>query len=585
MATEGVKRKLTAILSADVKGYSRLMGEDEVATIRTLEAYREVMSKLIEKHRGRVVDSPGDNLLAEFASVVDAVESAVEIQEDLKVKNAELPENRRMEFRIGINLGDVVEEGDRIYGDGVNIAARIESLAAGGGVCISGTAFDQVEGKLGLEFEYLGEQSVKNIKKPVRVYQVKRESGVSAVEISRELPLPDKPSIAVLPFTNISGDPEQEYFSDGMTEDIITALSRSPWLFVISRNSSFVYRGMSVDVKQVSRELGVRYILEGSVRKAGNRVRVTAQLVDGILGSHVWAEKYDAELQDIFELQDEITQKVVASTHTQIQLDISEKVKRLERPDVRTWDLLARGWKLFYESTEESLGAAEKLLQRAVASAPKSCEAHHLLAGVLISKVTMGFVSSRDENISQAYELAKRAVALDDRNEYAHWTLGIIQFMRKKHDIAIAELERAVELNPNCSLAYGGLGAVLSYSGKPEEAIKNDEIAVRINPMDISIFYRFSGLAMAHFVAGRYSDAARWARKTIHRKPSYPMGHALLASSLAHLNQLEEAKEAVENYLEIIPKARISGFRQLPLKYPENLQRLQEGLRKAGLPE
>ncbi len=585
MTEERAKRKLSAILSADVKGYSRLMGEDELGTVRTLEAYREMITEVIRNFSGRVIDSPGDNLLAEFSSVVDAVESAVEIQKELKAKNAELPEDRRMEFRIGINLGDVIEEGERIYGDGVNVAARIEGLAEGGGICISGTAFDHVEGKLGLKLEYLGEQSVKNIKKPVRVYRVKMESGVSAAEIGRELPLPDKPSIAVLPFVNMSDDPEQEYFSDGMTEDIITALSRSPWLFVISRISSFVYRGKNVDVKQVSRELGVRYILEGSVRKTGNRVRVTAQLIDGILGSHVWAEKYDAELQDIFELQDEITQKVVASTHTQIQLDISEKVKRLERPDLKTWDLLARGWKLFYELTEESLGAAEKLFQRAVASAPKSCEAHHLLAGVLIHQLWMGYVSDKDTVISQAYELARRAVALDDRNEYAHWILGFIQLWRRKHDMAIAELERAVELNPNCSLAYGTLGTVLSFSGEPDKSIRNNEIAIRSNPRDISIFFRFSGIAMAHFVAGRYSEAVQWARKTIHRKPTWRLAYAVLASSLAQLNRLEEANEAVDNYLEIFPDATISEFRHLPFKNPKDAHRFEEGLRKAGLPE
>jgi adenylate cyclase len=588
MTQDGFKRRLSAILSADVKGYSRMMREDEDATIRTLTTYRTAMSGLIHQYRGRVVDAPGDNLLAEFGSVSDAVNCAVEIQRNLSERNAELSNNRRMEFRIGINLGDIIQEGERIYGDGVNVAARIESLADPGGVCISESVRTAVGTNLPLGYEFIGEHSVKNITHPIRAYRVLLETASARDMLPIEsvaLHVPDKPSIAVLPFTNMSGDSEQEYFSDGITEDIITALSRSPWLFVISRNSSFAYRGTIVDIKQISRELGVRYILEGSVRKAGNRVRVTAQLIDGIEGNHVWAEKYDSELQDVFDLQDQLTQQVVASIHTQIQLNIGEKVKRLEPPDVRTWDLLARGWKLFYELTKESLAAAETLFRRAVASAPTSCDAHHLLAGVLIHQVRMGYVLDNEARISEAYKLAKRAVDLDEHNEYAHWILGFIQLWRRKHDMAIAELERAVELNPNCSLAYGTLGTVLSYSGKPDESIKNNEIAIRSNPKDISIFLRFSGIATAHFVAGRYLEAVQWAFKSIHRRPNFLLGHAVLASSLAHLNRLEEAKEAVDNYLQIVPDATISELRHLPFKNHDDAHRLEEGLRNAGLPE
>lgn len=354
---------------------------------------------------------------------------------------------------------------------------------------------------------------------------------------------------------------------------------------MISRNSSFAYRGKIADIKQVSRELGVRYILEGSVRKAGNRVRVTAQLIDGLVGNHVWAEKYDSELQDVFDLQDQLTQQVVASIYTQIQLNIGEKVNRLDRPDIRTWDLLARGWKLFYELTKESLAAAETLFRRAVTSAPMSCDAHHLLAGVLSHQVQMGYVFDNEARISEAYRLAKRAVDLDEHNEYAHWILGFIQLWRRKHDMAIAELQRAVELNPNCSLAYGTLGTVLSYSGKPDESIKNNEIAIRSNPKDISIFFRFSGIATAHFVAGRYLEAVQWALKSINRKPNWRLGHAILVSSLAQLNRLEEAKEAVDNYLEIVPDANLSEIRKLPFKNQDDAHRFEEGLSKAGLPE
>ncbi len=588
MNTGGFKRRLTAILSADVKGYSRLMGEDEETTVRTIKAYREVFAITTKKHRGRVVDSPGDNILAEFRSVIDAVSGAVEIQEEIKARNSELPEDRRMEFRIGINLGDVIQEEERIYGDGVNVAARIEHLANPGGICISESVRTALGTNLPLGYDFIGEHSVKNISRPIRAYRILIKTASASDTSTNEsitFHVPDKPSIAVLPFTNMSGDSEQEYFSDGITEDIITALSRSPWLFVISRNSSFTYRGKAVDVKQVSRELGVRYVLEGSVRKAGNRIRVTSQLIDGTLGSHVWAEKYDGELQDIFDLQDDITKQVVSSIQTQIHLDMGEMVKRRERPDLSTWDLIARGWKLFYELTEESLAAAETLFRRAVASDPTSSEAHFLLAGVLSHQVMMGYISDKD-TLLRAYELAKRAVAFDDRNEYAHWILGLIELLRRNHDMAIAELERAVELNPNCSVAYGTLGTALSYSGEPDESIRNNEIAIRSNPKDPSIFFRYSGIAMAHFVGGRYSEASQWARKSIYRKPNWRIGYAVLTSSLAQLNLLEEAKEAVDNYLENIPNETISDLlKVLPFKNPADTHRFEEGLLKAGLPE
>jgi len=588
MADEGFKRKLAVILSADVEGYSRLMDDDEEATVRTLTTYRNAITDLTQQFRGRVVDFPGDNILTEFSSVVDAVNCAVEIQRELAERNAELPENRKMKFRIGVNLGDIIEEDGRIYGDGVNIAARVESLANAGGICISGRAYDQVANKLGLEYENLGEHQVKNISRPIRVFQVKMETVSFENVVSEENaapPLPDKPSVAVLPFDNMSGDSEQEYFSDGITEDIITALSRSPWLFVISRNSSFAYRGKMIDIRQISRELGVRYILEGSVRKAGNRIRVTAQLIDGSVGSHVWAERYDGVLEDIFGLQDQISQQVVASILTQIQMYVGEKSKRPEHSDVITWDLLARGWKLFYELTNESLAEAERIFRKAVSIAPTSCNAHHLLASTLIHRAQMGYIADKEAGVSEAYQMAKRAIELDESNEYAHWGLGFIQLWRRNHDLAIAELKRAIELNPNCSLAFGSLGTVLSYSGEPDESIKNNEIAIRLNPRDISIFFRYSGLAMAHFVAGRHSEAVQWARKCIHRKPIWRVAHAVLVTSLAQLDLLEEAKAAVVNYLENIPDETITELRQLPFKYDNDAYRFEEGLRKAGMPE
>jgi adenylate cyclase len=585
MTEEQAKRKLAAIFSADVKGYSRLMSENEQATIETLKKYRGIMELLIDKFYGRVVDSPGDNILAEFPSAVNAVNCAIDIQKELKSNNAELPENRRMEFRIGVNLGDVVTDAAKIYGDGVNIAARMEGLAEAGGICISGTVYDHVENKLNAHYEYIGPKEVKNITKPVRVYRVLTEpvERVSPRGITFELP--EKPSIAVLPFVNMSGDPEQDYFSDGITEDIITALSRSPLLFVIARNSTFSYRGKSLDVRKVSAELGVRYILEGSVRKSGNRLRVTAQLIDGITGNHVSAEKYDGDLKDIFDLQDQITQQVVAAIPWQITFDMSEKLTRLDRPDVRTWDLLARGLKLFYEATKESLSDAEALFRRAVASAPTSCEGHYFLAGVLIHQAFMGYASDKKKTSYEAYELAKRAVALEERNEYAHWVMGMIDLYRGDHNKAIAEYQRAIELNPNCSLAYGSLGTAFNYIGEFDKSIRNNEIAIRSDPMDISIAFRFTSIALAHYLAGRYGEAEEWARKAVYRKPSWYMGHTMLAASLAQLNRLKEAKDTVDKYLQIFPHARLSALKEHPFKNPNDALRLEEGLRKAGLPE
>jgi TolB-like protein/class 3 adenylate cyclase len=424
MTAERYERKLIGILSADVKGYSRLMGEDEEATIHTLTAYREVMANLIQKHQGLVVDSPGDNVLAQFKSVVDAVRCAVEIQEELKVRNTELPENRKMEFRIGVNLGDVIEEGERIYGDGVNIAARVEGLAEGGGISISGTVHDHIEHKLALGYEFLGEHTVKNIKKPVRVYRVLMEPGAGAavgrkkrpglrrwqwaalavlgvlivgaaavviwnvyfrpappveelaVEPIRSLELPDKPSIAVLPFVNMSGDPEQEYFSDGITEDLITDLSKISGLFVIARNSVFVYKGKGVKTAEVGRELGVRYVLEGSVRKANDRVRITAQLVDANTGGHLWAERYDRDLKDIFALQDEVTQKIVAALAVKLTEDEQERLVRKGTDSLEAYDFTLRGWDYFFRFTMEANAQAREMFERAIDLAPQYALGH-----------------------------------------------------------------------------------------------------------------------------------------------------------------------------------------------------------------
>jgi len=398
-----------------------------------------------------------------------------------------------------------------------------------------------------------------------------------------DLSIPDKPSIAVLPFTNMSGDPEQEYFSDGITEDIITALSRSSWLFVIARNSSFTYRGKAVDVKKIGRELGVRYILEGSVRKAGNRVRVTAQLVEGVTANHIWAEKYDGELHDIFEMQDDITQQVVATLQTQILISAGKNEKTVDRPNIRIWDLLARGWRLWYDLNDESLAKGETIARRALDLDPSSSDAHTLLAGILCHRVVMGYV--RDEKtLIEANQLAKRAVALNDRSEWAHNTLGIIYLMFGNHDLARSECERAVELNPNFSLAYGHLGSVFSFS-EPEEAIKYSEKAIRLNPLDPSIFFRFSSISIAHYVAGRYDEAVEWGRKAIQRRPDYRGPYLTLVCSLVHLNRLEEAEEVVGHFLAFRPEAKISDVNYMFFKDPTVKEGIKQGLQKVNFPE
>ena len=584
MTEEGFKRKLTAILSADVEGYSRLMGEDEEATVRTITAYREVMSALIQKHRGRVVDSPGDNLMAEFASVLDAVRCAVEIQEELKARNAELPENRRMEFRIGINLGDVIEEGERIYGDGVNIASRVEGLAEGGGICISGSAYEQIENKLALGYEYLGEHSVKNISKPMRVYRVPIEPVGTQTDSVRHLELPDRPSIAVLPFANMSGDPEQEYFADGIAEDIITGLSRFRWFFVIARNSTFTYKGKTVDVKQVAQELGVRYVLEGSVRKAGNRVRITAQLIDAPTGHHVWAERYDRDLEDIFAVQDEITQNIVTSVGPEF---LSAEMQRAQRKDVRSldaWDCVMRATSLHSRYTKQDIAEAQRLLRKAIELDPVSAGGFCLLAFTHLMQVQFGWSESAAQSIQEAAKAAQNAVAIDDRDAMAHTVLGLVGLISRRHDDAIRRLERAIDLNPSLANAYGALGQALALAGEYDAAVTQINKAIRRSPRDPFMVYWFGHLGLAAFAVERYDEASEWGLKTIQENPRFPGGHRLVAASYGQLGRIKEAEIALKELLLLMPGITTDDVRrQVPFKKPGDMERYLDGLRKAGL--
>jgi adenylate cyclase len=588
MTTQPVKRKLTAILSADVKGYSRLMGEDEKGTVRTLNAYKEIMTNLIHQHRGRVVDAPGDNVLAEFASVVDAVECAVEIQKELKTRNAELPENRRMEFRIGVNLGDVIEDGEQILGDGVNIAARLESLSEAGGICISGTAYDQVENKLSIGYEYLGEQTVKNIAKPVRVYRALMEPealsrrGLEVASKERmALPLPDKPSIAVLPFVNMSRDPEQEYFSDGITEEIITVLSKVPNMFVIARNSVFTYKGKPVKVKQVSEELGVRYVLEGSVQKSGDKVRITAQLIDALSGHHLWAERYDRDLKDIFALQDEITMKVI--TALQVELTAGEMAGMIAKgtKNIDAFIKYLQAYELMYSATKEGNAQAKKILEEAIALDPDYPRLYMGLARAHALDVWDGTTESPDKSLARAFKLAQKAISLDNSNAAAHGALGEIYMMKKQYDKAIAECERAVSLDPNSAENIFWLGMVLNYAARAEEAIPYLQNAIRLNPLPPAIY--FIQLAVSYRDSGQYEKAIEASKKALQREPNTQYAYIHMAVSYIRLGQEKEARAAAAEILRINPKFSLDRYAKM-LPFPQPVaDRIIEDLRRAGL--
>jgi len=628
MTTQEVKRKLTAILSADVKGYSRLMGEDEKGTVRTLNEYKEVMTGLIQHHHGRVVDSTGDNLMAEFASVVDSVECSVEIQKELKTRNAELPENRRMEFRIGINLGDVIEEGGRIYGDGVNIAARIESLSEAGSICISGTAFDQVKNKLNLGYKYLGEQTVKNILEPVRAYRVLMEPeeagkvigekkvkprqwqrvafslGVILIVIvaaavayfnlrpsaprvevaSKEkmaFPLPDKPSIAVLPFVNMSEDPKQDFFADGMTEEIITALSKGPNLFVIARNSTFTYKGKAVKVKQVSEELGVRYVLEGSVQRSADRIRVTAQLIDALTGHHLWAERYDRDLKDIFALQDEITMKII--TALQVKLTSGEMIHVLGKgaKNIDAFTKYLQAVDLWTRLTKETNAQAKKLLEEAIALDPEYPGPYIGLAKTYGMDVFLGTTESPDQSLARAFEFAQKAISLDNTNGAAYSVLSWLYATKRQYEKAIAESERAVSLNPNSAESYMRLGVVLAYAGRAEEGIPYMQNALRLNPFPSCNY--FNNLATIYRESGHYEKAIEASKKTLQCEPNTQMPYITLAISYIRLGREEEARAAAAEIRRINPKFSLESYAKI-LPFPQPIaDRVIEDLRKAGL--
>jgi adenylate cyclase len=581
MAIQDFKRKLAAILSADVKGYSLLMSEDEVETIQTLTTYRGLMAKLIQQHQGRVVDYPGDNLLAEFGSVVDSVQCAVEIQQELKAKNAKLPESRKMEFRIGINLGDVIVSGEQIYGAGVNIAARIEGLAEGGSIAISGTVYDQVKNKLSLVYEYLGEQDVKNISEPERVYRIRLETDAVVPGVSRGLKLPDKPSIAVLPFDNMSGDPEQGYFSDGITEDIITDLSKVSGLFVIARNSSYTYKGKAVKVEDVGRELGVKYVLEGSVRKANDRVRITAPLVDASTGGHLWAERYDRDLKDIFALQDEVTKKIVSALAVRLTEDECECKLCEYTCTIDSYDAYLQGLEHFNRLTEEANIQARQMFEKSIDLSPEFVPAYALLARSHLVEWSLGW-SMDPQSLERAFQLGRRAIDLDDSTPEAHRVLGCVYLWKKQHKQAIDELEKAIALDPNSADGYDSLGDILSWAGRPKEAIEQTKKAMRLNP--IYPPYYLWHLGHAYFLTGQYEEAITAFKKALDRNPKFWPPYAYLAAICGEQGREEEALAEVAEVLKFSPSFSLETWCQrLPYQDPAVTERTLNALRNAGL--
>ena len=588
-----MERKLAAILSADVQGYSRLMGDDEVATIRTLTAYRKVMSALIQQHQGRVVDSPGDNVLAEFASAVDAVEGAVEIQRELRTRNAALPSRRRMEFRMGINVGDVLVEEERIYSDGVNIAARLEGLAAGGGICISGTVYDQVKNKLSLDFTYQGEQAVKNIADPIRVYTVgpdtvESDTAVEAASPRRSdgapPPVVERPSIAVLPFVNMSRDAEQEYFSDGITEDIITALSRVRWFFVISRQSTFAYRGNAVDVRAVAKELGVSYVLEGSGRRAGSRVRVTAQLIDGNMGKHVWANRYDREFDDVFAVQDELTETIVGALEPELGKAERERAKTKGPENLDAWDLCQRGSWHLYQYTRGDLEKARELFSEATELDPSLGAAFSGIAEACYFSLVYGHSDAPEFDRDEALSAARTAVELDGEDAAAHCTFGRIHYARREHDQAISELQLALELNPSLAWAHYGIGAALVFSGRARQALPSLRAAIKLSPRDPNMGSFLVRTADAHLFMREYDEAVAWARKALRESGFQWSRYAVLLSALGHLDRPEEARRVLRDFRPRRPDFSVDFVRTTHLiSDPDDMDHYLDGLRKAGV--
>jgi len=586
-------RKLAAILAADVVGYSRLASEDEDRTLARLRALRsDLIDPTIAVHNGRVIKRTGDGALVEFRSVVDAVRCAIEVQNGMAERNAGVQQDRRIEFRIGIHLGDVVEESDGdLMGDGVNIASRLEGIATPSAICLSEDAYRQVKARLDLSVSDLGVMQLKNIAEPIRVYSLQisaaaeAKPAVTAGAVAHApAKSPPELSIAVLPFVNMSGDAEQEYFADGISEDIITALSKLSQLFVIARNSSFTFKGRSVNVQEVGRNLNVRYVLEGSVRKSGNKVRITAQLIDATTGGHQWAERFDRDLSDIFAVQDDVTQQIVGALELKLTAGDQQRLAAEQTQNLEAYDCFLRGREHMWRLTREQNIEGQQLLRRAIDLDAKFAPAHAFLAVAQALAYVNQWSQSPSKSLEQAIESATQAVALDDRYPYAHWALGVTNLYLRRLDVAIREAERVIALAPNLAEGHESLGNALHYAGRSDEALVCFERAVALNPYYPDIFLHFHAQAM--FQLGRYEEAVSILKRRLVRNPATDISRVLLAASYGHLGRVAEAREEWEGVFRINPDYSLEHRRKvLPYKNPADFERVVDGLRKAGLTE
>jgi TolB-like protein/Tfp pilus assembly protein PilF len=585
VAQERVERRLAAILAADVVGYSRLVGMDEEGTIARLKALREeLIDPSFAKHRGRIVKTMGDGILVEFPSVVDAVRNAVEVQRAMAERNADEPEDQRIEFRVGVNLGDIIIDGDDILGDGVNIAARLEGLAKPGSICISGDVFRQVEGKLDLGFEDLGEQRVKNIAQPVRTYRVDLGPPAPPSEEAKPArPLAERPSIAVLPFDNLSGDPEQEYFADGIAEDIITALSRFHWFLVVARNSSFTYKGRAVDVRTVGRELGVRYVLEGSVRRGGDRLRITAQLVEAETGNHLWAERYDGALEDVFDLQDRITEGVVGAVEPSVRLAEIERARR-KRPDsLDAYDLYLRALPHAWVYTEAESEKAIELLEAALRIDPEYVAAHGLAAWC---NARFAWLDPDDPRRSIAVQHARAVLGPNTDDSLALAFAGFAYaYFERDYDVALDAVRRALASTPNSPMVLSLAALVHAFAGRFDAAIEHAEASLRLSPFDPMRFSAELAAAYGHFFSECYDDAAEAAQRSAHINPHLVPAIALVVASRTRGGQPQAAHAAAERLLGLVPEFRVGDFVRVGRFAPELNEKYGAALREAGLPE
>jgi TolB-like protein len=586
MPTERVERRLAAILAADVAGYSRLMDADEEGTLAQLKAHRRALvAPKIAEHRGRIVKTTGDGMLVEFASVVDALRCAVEVQRGMVERNAEEPQGKRIEFRLGIHQGDIIiDEGD-IFGDGVNVAARLEGLAEPGGICVSSRVQEDARGKLDIAFEDAGEWQLKNIERSVKVYRVRLSGAATTRQPS--LPIPDRPSIAVLPFENMSGDPEQDYFADGMVDEIITALSRFRDLFLIARNSSFTYKGRAVDVKQVGRELGVRYVLEGSVRKAGNRVRITGQLINSSTAAHLWADRFEGGLEDIFDLQDQVTASVVGAITPKLEQAEIERAKRKPTESLDAYDYYLRAMASYYLWTREGADEALRLCSRAMELDPNFASAYGLAARCYTWHKSNGWLADGKHDVPEAARLARRAVELGNDDAGALCAGGFaLAWVVGDLDVGAAFIDRALVINPNLAPAWHFGGQVRIFLGEPEMAIDHFKQAMRLSPFDPLIGRIRAATAHALFFAGRYGEALSWAETALRERPNDSSALRAATACYGIAGRLEEARESLARLRELDPSLCISNLAdRLPLRRAEDLARLTAGLRNAGLPE